>query len=68
MISHEFAGYGAFFILADLHGWIYLASTFFSNMVQGKEVIVVCDPSYNDVFENAKGNYQAEFKFSPPGK
>ncbi|KAK7348296.1 hypothetical protein VNO80_22847 [Phaseolus coccineus] len=41
--------------------------TFF-HMVQVKEVIVVCDPSFKDVFEDAKGNYQAELKFALPGK
>jgi len=29
-----------------------------------KQVIVVCDPSYKDVFEDAKGNYQEELKFA----
>jgi len=29
---------------------------------------VVCDPSYKDIFEDAKGDYQAELKFALPGK
>ncbi|XP_068463304.1 2-C-methyl-D-erythritol 4-phosphate cytidylyltransferase, chloroplastic-like isoform X1 [Phaseolus vulgaris] len=41
--------------------------TFF-HMVQVKEVIVVCDPSFREVFEDAMGNYQAELKFALPGK
>ncbi|QCD79862.1 2-C-methyl-D-erythritol 4-phosphate cytidylyltransferase [Vigna unguiculata] len=41
--------------------------TFF-HMFEVKEVIVVCDPSYRDVFEDAKGNYEAELKFALPGK
>ncbi|KAJ1427081.1 Nucleotide-diphospho-sugar transferase [Sesbania bispinosa] len=40
----------------------------FSHMVEVKEIIVVCDPSYKDIFEDAKGNYQAELKFALPGK
>ncbi|KAG2407108.1 2-C-methyl-D-erythritol 4-phosphate cytidylyltransferase [Vigna angularis] len=41
--------------------------TFF-HMFEVKEVVVVCDPSYRDVFEDAKGNYEAELKFALPGK
>nr|AFK34060.1 unknown [Lotus japonicus] len=40
----------------------------FCHMLQVKEVIVVCDPSYQDIFQDAKGNYQAELKFALPGK
>ncbi|KAK7263764.1 hypothetical protein RJT34_31361 [Clitoria ternatea] len=40
----------------------------FSHMVEVKEIIVVCDPSYKDIFEDAKGNYPAELKFALPGK
>ncbi|RDX82049.1 2-C-methyl-D-erythritol 4-phosphate cytidylyltransferase, chloroplastic, partial [Mucuna pruriens] len=40
----------------------------FSNMVEVKEIIVVCDPSYKDVFEDANENYQAQLKFALPGK
>ncbi|TKY53859.1 2-C-methyl-D-erythritol 4-phosphate cytidylyltransferase [Spatholobus suberectus] len=40
----------------------------FAHMVEVKEIIVVCDPSYKDIFEDAKGNFQAELKFALPGK
>nr|QIM59637.1 2-C-methyl-D-erythritol 4-phosphate cytidylyltransferase [Astragalus mongholicus] len=40
----------------------------FSAMLEVKEIIVVCDPSYKDIFQDAKGNYQAELKFALPGK
>ncbi|WJX92076.1 2-C-methyl-D-erythritol 4-phosphate cytidylyltransferase [Trifolium repens] len=40
----------------------------FSRMIEVKEIIVVCDPSYNDIFEDVKGNCQAELKFALPGK
>ncbi|KAK2406362.1 2-C-methyl-D-erythritol 4-phosphate cytidylyltransferase, chloroplastic [Trifolium repens] len=40
----------------------------FSRMIEVKEIIVVCDPSYNDIFEDVKGNCQVELKFALPGK
>lgn len=40
----------------------------FSRMLQVKEIIVVCDPSYNDIFQDAKGNCQPDLKFALPGK
>jgi 2-C-methyl-D-erythritol 4-phosphate cytidylyltransferase len=40
----------------------------FSSMIEVKEIIVVCDPSYNDIFEDVKGNCQVELKFALPGK
>ncbi|GAU14774.1 hypothetical protein TSUD_204230 [Trifolium subterraneum] len=40
----------------------------FSRMIQVKEIIVVCDPSYKDIFQDVKGNCQAELKFALPGK
>ncbi|KAI9121763.1 hypothetical protein K1719_007153 [Acacia pycnantha] len=40
----------------------------FSHMVEVKEIVVVCDPSYRDVFEDAKGDNLAELKFALPGK
>ncbi|XP_027329421.1 2-C-methyl-D-erythritol 4-phosphate cytidylyltransferase, chloroplastic isoform X4 [Abrus precatorius] len=40
----------------------------FSHMVEVKEIIVVCDPTYKDIFEDAQGNDQAELKFALPGK
>nr|ABV02019.1 2-C-methyl-D-erythritol 4-phosphate cytidyltransferase [Nicotiana langsdorffii x Nicotiana sanderae] len=40
----------------------------FSRMPQVKEIIVVCDPSYQDIFEDAKENIQVELKFALPGK
>ncbi|XP_061357270.1 2-C-methyl-D-erythritol 4-phosphate cytidylyltransferase, chloroplastic [Gastrolobium bilobum] len=40
----------------------------FSHMVEVKEIIVVCDPSYKDIFQDSKGNDQAELKFALPGK
>ncbi|KAJ7967919.1 2-C-methyl-D-erythritol 4-phosphate cytidylyltransferase [Quillaja saponaria] len=40
----------------------------FSNMVEVKEIIVVCDPSYKDIFEDAKEKIQVELKFTEPGK
>ncbi|KAL5182276.1 2-C-methyl-D-erythritol 4-phosphate cytidylyltransferase, chloroplastic [Glycine soja] len=46
---------------------LYSFHTFF-HLVQVKEIIVVCDPSYKDIFEDAKGDYQAELKFALPGK
>ncbi|XP_048443364.1 2-C-methyl-D-erythritol 4-phosphate cytidylyltransferase, chloroplastic [Pyrus x bretschneideri] len=40
----------------------------FSQMIEVKEIIVVCDPSYKDVFEDAKHKIQKELKFTLPGK
>ncbi|KAM1332217.1 hypothetical protein ACFX13_045393 [Malus domestica] len=40
----------------------------FSQMIEVKEIIVVCDPSYKDVFEDAKPKIQKELKFTLPGK
>ncbi|RHN65147.1 putative 2-C-methyl-D-erythritol 4-phosphate cytidylyltransferase [Medicago truncatula] len=40
----------------------------FSRMLQVKEIIVVCDPSYNHIFQDAKGNCQPDLKFALPGK
>ncbi|XP_020230753.1 2-C-methyl-D-erythritol 4-phosphate cytidylyltransferase, chloroplastic [Cajanus cajan] len=40
----------------------------FSHMLQVKEIVVVCDPSYKDIFEDAKGNLQPQLKFALPGK
>ncbi|KAM5574213.1 2-C-methyl-D-erythritol 4-phosphate cytidylyltransferase, chloroplastic [Rosa sericea] len=40
----------------------------FSRMPQVKEIIVVCDPSYRDVFEDSKSKIQTELKFTLPGK
>ncbi|XP_058752847.1 2-C-methyl-D-erythritol 4-phosphate cytidylyltransferase, chloroplastic-like [Vicia villosa] len=39
----------------------------FSRMPEVKEIVVVCDPSYRDIFEDVKG-CQAELKFALPGK
>ncbi|KAF9587178.1 hypothetical protein IFM89_039618 [Coptis chinensis] len=40
----------------------------FSRMVQVKEIVVVCDPSYKDIFEDARDNIKVELKFALPGK
>lgn len=40
----------------------------FSNMHQVKEIIVVCDPSYRDIFEETAQKIQVELKFTIPGK
>lgn len=40
----------------------------FSRMAEVKEIIVVCDPSYRDVFEDSKHKIQTELKFTLPGK
>ncbi|MED6131177.1 hypothetical protein PIB30_007472 [Stylosanthes scabra] len=40
----------------------------FSHMVEVKEIIVVCDPSYKDIFEDAELNDKVELKFALPGK
>lgn len=40
----------------------------FSKMPEVKEIVVVCDPSYRDIFEDAKQNIQVDLKFALPGK
>ncbi|KAL3814569.1 hypothetical protein ACJIZ3_015837 [Penstemon smallii] len=40
----------------------------FSKMPQVKEIVVVCDPSYQDIFEDARENIQVDLKFALPGK
>ncbi|XP_073143789.1 2-C-methyl-D-erythritol 4-phosphate cytidylyltransferase, chloroplastic-like isoform X2 [Henckelia pumila] len=40
----------------------------FSKMLEVKEIVVVCDPSYQDIFEDAKENIQVDLKFALPGK
>ncbi|KAF1876079.1 hypothetical protein Lal_00006710 [Lupinus albus] len=43
----------------------------FSTMLQVSEIVVVCDPSYNDVFQDAKPNHHhhhVQLKFALPGK
>ncbi|GMH23849.1 hypothetical protein Nepgr_025692 [Nepenthes gracilis] len=40
----------------------------FSCMVEVKEVIVVCDPSYEDVFEDVKEKLRVDLKYALPGK
>lgn len=40
----------------------------FSQMTEVKEIIVVCDPSYKDIFEETKHKIQKELKFTLPGK
>ncbi|KAG8368946.1 hypothetical protein BUALT_Bualt15G0099200 [Buddleja alternifolia] len=40
----------------------------FSKMPQVKEIVVVCDPSYQDIFEDAKENIHVDLKFALPGK
>ncbi|KAG7976790.1 hypothetical protein I3843_06G167700 [Carya illinoinensis] len=40
----------------------------FSQLIQVKEIIVVCDPSYKDIFEGTKGKLCVEVKFALPGK
>lgn len=40
----------------------------FSRMIEVKELVVVCDPSYRDIFEDAKENIQVALKFALPGK
>ncbi|KAK1352125.1 2-C-methyl-D-erythritol 4-phosphate cytidylyltransferase, chloroplastic [Heracleum sosnowskyi] len=40
----------------------------FSLMPEVKEIIVVCDPSYRDIFEDAKDKIQVNLKFALPGK
>ncbi|XP_065627471.1 2-C-methyl-D-erythritol 4-phosphate cytidylyltransferase, chloroplastic [Quercus suber] len=40
----------------------------FSQLIEVKEIIVVCDPSYKDIFEGTKENIHVELKFTLPGK
>nr|GLL37574.1 2-C-methyl-D-erythritol 4-phosphate cytidylyltransferase, chloroplastic isoform X1 [Ipomoea trifida]GMD42394.1 2-C-methyl-D-erythritol 4-phosphate cytidylyltransferase, chloroplastic [Ipomoea batatas] len=40
----------------------------FSKLPQVKEIVVVCDPFYNDVFEDAGKKIHIELKFALPGK
>ncbi|KAF8016123.1 hypothetical protein BT93_H1605 [Corymbia citriodora subsp. variegata] len=40
----------------------------FSHMREVKEIIVVCDPSYKDIFEDTKEKVQVDLKFTLPGK
>ncbi|KAK4402042.1 2-C-methyl-D-erythritol 4-phosphate cytidylyltransferase, chloroplastic [Sesamum angolense] len=40
----------------------------FSKMPEVKEIVVVCDPSYQDIFEDAKENIHIDMKFALPGK
>ncbi|KAK1566596.1 hypothetical protein Q3G72_001769 [Acer saccharum] len=37
-------------------------------MTEVKEIVVVCDPSYRDIFEDTQENIDADLKFSLPGK
>nr|ABB88837.2 4-diphosphocytidyl-2-C-methyl-D-erythritol synthase [Stevia rebaudiana] len=40
----------------------------FSRMREVKEIVVVCDPSYQDIFEDARDNISVDLKFALPGK
>ncbi|XP_051135393.1 2-C-methyl-D-erythritol 4-phosphate cytidylyltransferase, chloroplastic [Andrographis paniculata] len=40
----------------------------FSKMPEVKEIVVVCDPSYQDIFEDARENIRVDLKFALPGK
>ncbi|KAA8545389.1 hypothetical protein F0562_020173 [Nyssa sinensis] len=40
----------------------------FSHMIEVKEIIVVCDPSYNDIFEDTIKKINVDLKFTLPGK
>ncbi|KAK6263932.1 hypothetical protein SCA6_019366 [Theobroma cacao] len=40
----------------------------FSRMIEVKEIVVVCDPSYNDIFEETKDKINVDLKFTLPGK
>ncbi|XP_042454873.1 2-C-methyl-D-erythritol 4-phosphate cytidylyltransferase, chloroplastic-like [Zingiber officinale] len=40
----------------------------FSQMSEVKEIVVVCDPSYRDVFEDASKDIRVGIKFALPGK
>ncbi|WCJ41957.1 2-C-methyl-D-erythritol 4-phosphate cytidylyltransferase chloroplastic [Euphorbia peplus] len=40
----------------------------FSRMIEVKEIVVVCDPSYRDIFEDTIENISIDLKFALPGK
>ncbi|XP_010682094.2 2-C-methyl-D-erythritol 4-phosphate cytidylyltransferase, chloroplastic isoform X1 [Beta vulgaris subsp. vulgaris] len=40
----------------------------FSQMVEVKEIVVVCDPSYKDIFEEMRDKIHVDLKFTEPGK
>ncbi|KAJ0800688.1 putative 2-C-methyl-D-erythritol 4-phosphate cytidylyltransferase [Helianthus annuus] len=40
----------------------------FSRMSEVKEIVVVCDPSYRDIFEDAREKINMNLKFALPGK
>ncbi|KAG6778389.1 hypothetical protein POTOM_018249 [Populus tomentosa] len=40
----------------------------FSEMDEVKEIIVVCDPSYKDIFEDSQEQINVDLKFALPGK
>ncbi|XP_016683397.2 2-C-methyl-D-erythritol 4-phosphate cytidylyltransferase, chloroplastic isoform X5 [Gossypium hirsutum] len=40
----------------------------FSRMIEVKEIVVVCDPSYKDIFEEAIDKINVDLKFTLPGK
>ncbi|KAK6915822.1 Cytidylyltransferase IspD/TarI [Dillenia turbinata] len=40
----------------------------FADMNEVKEIVVVCDPSYKDIFEDSKEKIQVNLKFALPGK
>ncbi|XP_020537138.1 2-C-methyl-D-erythritol 4-phosphate cytidylyltransferase, chloroplastic isoform X2 [Jatropha curcas] len=40
----------------------------FSKMAAVKEIVVVCDPSYQDIFEGARESINVDLKFALPGK
>ncbi|KAG5525696.1 hypothetical protein RHGRI_032106 [Rhododendron griersonianum] len=40
----------------------------FSHMIEVKEIVVVCDPSYRDIFQDTKEKIHVDLKFAFPGK
>ncbi|KAI3701942.1 hypothetical protein L6452_27448 [Arctium lappa] len=40
----------------------------FSRMPEVKEIVVVCDPSYQDIFEDTREKISVDLKFALPGK
>ncbi|XP_057542258.1 2-C-methyl-D-erythritol 4-phosphate cytidylyltransferase, chloroplastic [Amaranthus tricolor] len=40
----------------------------FSQMVEVKEIVVVCDPSYKDIFEDTRDKVPVDLTFTVPGK
>ncbi|XP_021852879.2 2-C-methyl-D-erythritol 4-phosphate cytidylyltransferase, chloroplastic [Spinacia oleracea] len=40
----------------------------FSQMVEVKEIVVVCDPSYKDIFEETRDKIHVDLRFAEPGK